>query len=135
MSQTDAIDVRMFEPMAAFTGMLLNFNISNLFKLWRFFYLRCCLICSTYNHIKMLQIFTILRPFKATEFLYTHRHLLLGGARIIYKAEDVFLLIRRFYWFINRLFIAFTDDLSDLSSLSSPKTIKGKATGHLILLD
>ena len=25
--------------MAAFTGMLLNFNISNLFKLWRFFIL------------------------------------------------------------------------------------------------
>ena len=26
--------------MAAFTGMLLNFNILNLFKLWRFFFLK-----------------------------------------------------------------------------------------------
>ena len=33
--------------------------------------------------------------------------------------------LRRFYWFINELFIAFTDDLSDLS-WSSPKIIKGK---------
>ena len=49
----------------------------------------------------------------------------------MYKAEDVFLLIRRFYWFINELFITFTDDLSDLSSLSSPKIIKGKGDWSL----
>ena len=36
------------------------------------------------------------------------------------------MLIRRFYCFINRLFIAFSDDLTDLSSLSFPKTIKGR---------
>ena len=94
------------------------------------------MIYSTYNHIKMVQILTILRPFKVTEFLYTHRHLLLGGARMYNsQSRGVFLLIRRFYWFINELFITFTDDFSDLPSLSSPKIIKGKATGHLILLD
>ena len=54
---------------------------------------------------------------------------------IIYKAKDLFVLIRRFYWFINELFITFTDDLNDLSSLSFPKIIKKKRDGHLILLD
>ena len=41
------------------------------------------------------------------------------------------MLIRRFYWFINELFIDFTDDLSDLSSLSFPKIIKGKGDRSL----
>ena len=81
----------------------------------------------------MLQILTILTPFKVTEFLYTHSHQVYSAERgcIIYKAEDVFLPIRRFYWFINELFSAFTDDLSDSSSLSSPKTIKGKGNRSL----
>ena len=81
----------------------------------------------------MVQILTILRPFKVTEFLYKHRQLVC----IIYKAEDVFLLIRRFYWFINELFIAFTDALSDFQCcLCLPQKLsRGKATGHLILLD
>ena len=35
-----------------------------------------------YNHIKMVQILTIIRPFKVTELLYTHRHFSLGGARM-----------------------------------------------------
>ena len=70
----------MFEPMAAFRGMLLNFNFESFLTL-EIFYLGGCLICSTYNHIKMVLILTILRPFKVTEFRYTHRHFLLGGAR------------------------------------------------------
>ena len=54
---------------------------------------------------------------------------------IIYKEGDVFLLIRRLFWFINEHFIAFADDPSDLSSLSSQKLSRGEATGNLILLD
>ena len=40
-------------------------------------------------------------------------------------------LIRRLYWLINQLFIAFTHDLSDLSSLSFPIIIKGKGDSSL----
>ena len=40
-------------------------------------------------HIKsyMVQIVTILRPFKVTEFLYTHRHVVLGRVGMYDKAS------------------------------------------------
>ena len=78
----------------------------------------------------MVQILTILWPFKVTEFLFTQTFYSAEIVCIIYQAEDVFLLLRRFYWFINEPIIAFTDDLSDLS-LFSPYIIKEKGDRSL----
>jgi len=66
--------------VAAFIGILLK--QLNLWQIWSVFILDVCLICFTYNHIKMVQILTFLRPFQVTEFLYTHRHYFLGWAQM-----------------------------------------------------